>query len=238
SGRSGFIDPRTLFAPSEGDMDTIRRRGLDIRVSVDGVGACRVGARLIRAQCNSGHACHVEFQLTNRFSRDLDLEISVLVVRDVEDDDIPLVSQNPTALFSANSNARLLVNENQALAFVPFDSATSQSAAASNGDFAFVLSKQMTDNNEPPKAQKTFVRPLSGNLPALELFDDLVFDDISGMRLPKIPPGASHSVPMPLYILCPGNYKIEYTVREHSRSEAESGETVFVHEVLAIDSNQ
>ncbi|KAJ1945877.1 hypothetical protein GGF37_001475 [Kickxella alabastrina] len=238
SGRSGFIDPRTLFAPSEGDMDIIRRRGLDIRVSVNGVGACRVGARLIRAQCNSGHACDVEFQLTNRFSRDLDLEISVLVVRDVEDDDIPLVSQNSTALFSPNSNARLLVNENQALAFVPFDSATSQSAAASNGDFAFVLSEQMTDNNELPKTQKTFAQPLSPNLPALELFDDLVFDDISGMRLPKIPPGASHSVSMPLYILCPGNYKIKYTVREHSRSEAESGETVFVREVLAIDSNQ
>ncbi|KAJ2700637.1 hypothetical protein FB645_004936 [Coemansia sp. IMI 203386] len=241
SGRSGYIDPRPLFTLNRYNLAAVRPKRLGLQVLIDKNPVCRIDTCLVRAQCTSGNSYEIDFRLFNNFESDLELEISAWSVKDAEDpaSDSLLITTRPHAFdgIDASIAAKEYLSEirSQTEMFVPFSGA-GQSASKSDGSFSFPPSTAHKPTPRSSSASDSQTRALDA-LPSLECYGDIVFDDICDLKLPRIAAGTSHTVSLPLFVLSPGIYKIEYMICSRSRSESAAVEAL-IHETIVIDSNQ
>ncbi|KAJ2719933.1 hypothetical protein GGI07_004921 [Coemansia sp. Benny D115] len=248
SGRSGYIDPRSLFVLDESSMATVQPKGLDVQVLVGGETSCRVDTHAVCVQIQVGRPCDIEFRIGNKLSHDLDLAFGAWAIRDnsnsdeaLLDDDRPLIAPGGANVGGVAAAGHMPLSLEQRAAdrsleaFVPVNGCT-QSIAESSGLLSFQHTLEESASTDLAGACSA-PRPTNAELPPLSCFDDIVFDDIQSMQLPPIAPGCVHSITLPLCVLVPGSYRIEYMISPSADSKQGLRELLF-HEALVIDSNE
>ncbi|KAJ2760954.1 hypothetical protein H4S06_001462 [Coemansia sp. BCRC 34490] len=258
SGRTGYVDPRLLFVLDESDLAVVRPKSLRVQVSIDGVTAGNVDRGVLRAKCVTGRQGTVEFALTNKIFNDLDMDMDISVhapSNDATDADESRITggfgeekdEKASLVFAADAYYhanRSCSVEALATANVDFGLASSlpdSRIGFSKGRFAFrpTSGGLGTDGSLSTKdADHRYIDSSLLTVPPLERPTGLFFDDIQGMRLPEIAPGETRLVALPVYVLHPGRYQLEYKISKREsprRSTGEDSADDLVQGILVIE---
>ncbi|KAJ2157076.1 hypothetical protein GGF46_004754 [Coemansia sp. RSA 552] len=214
-GRCGFVDPRLLFTLGQ-EIDEVVRPP-PVRLVVESVGGGQMQATDL-GTCPLREPSKIDFALLNCTAETLDDAVfSICCERDFEP---PSLS---TSLLGNQVHQRVaaLVEANVNLAFASrfAEDHSSGSSDHERPRFRFCPATSGLGTARPK------VAPAQVPTPPDALDDDLVFDDVSWLRLPSIPGHTTHRFSLPLYVRRPGRYHFEYAVRT-SNSETQCRELV------------
>ncbi|KAJ2084266.1 hypothetical protein H4R24_000208 [Coemansia sp. RSA 988] len=248
SNRSGYVDPRQLFVLDRRSLAVVRPPDVQIRVSVNGANATRTGKHLLESSCCIRKAADLSLALTNATVGDLDLLVSIRVVKDW------MVQTGPEdgshAIIKPGSGS----NDIQVADSYLYAANSVERLASANIDMSFAASLPATKGTE--KRSRFRFRPAIGGLGTTNRQDDnttssndliipaqppnasgLVLDDIEEMVLPRLAAHSTHTHSIPLYILTPGRHQVEYCVRRNNRNSSDEALPVVVKELLLINSD-
>ncbi|KAJ1888267.1 hypothetical protein LPJ81_006356 [Coemansia sp. IMI 209127] len=252
SGRSGYVDPRLFFVLGGHDLRVVRPQNLHVQVAVNGAAAERVDRGILQAKCATSAQSTLTFAFTNRLPNSLSASISVSAVSkeagviggielhgDPKEED-----KHREFAADAYSNANISCSTNAlATANVNLDFASSlpdSRQGFSKGRFVFrpAGGGLGTDGSLSAKDAGHHPNPNLLVVPPLPYPCGLSFDDVRDMRLPELSPGETQTIAIPLYILHPGRYQLEYKVsRKLVLEGSPGGHTIedLVQDVLVID---
>ncbi|KAJ2656358.1 hypothetical protein IWW48_005080 [Coemansia sp. RSA 1200] len=256
SGRTGYVDPRLLFVLDESDLVVVRPKSLRAQISIDGVAAGSVDRGVLRAKCITGRQSTVEFALTNKLFNDLDMDISVHAPSndaagvdesritggfgEEKEEKAPLVFA-ADAYYHANKTCSV---DALATANVDFGLASSlpdSRIGFSKGRFVFRPTSGGLGTDGSLSTKDAYYRHIDSSLlavPPLRRPTGLFFDDIQGMHLPEIAPGETRLITLPVYILHPGRYQLEYKISKREsprRSTGDDSADDLVQGILVIE---
>ncbi|KAJ1662427.1 hypothetical protein IW140_005896 [Coemansia sp. RSA 1813] len=252
SGRSGYIDPRLFFVLREQDLHIVRPKDLHVQVSVNDIATERVDRGMLQAKCVSREQSTIKLVLTNRLASSLDLSISVYTVSKVaagvdesqlrdnfeKNDMAPELTADAYYCANASCSINARATANVCLGFA--SGLPDSRVDFSKGRFVFrpASGGLGTDGSLSAKDPSQHPDPNILTVSPLQSPRGLSFDDIQNMRLPTISPGEPHTIVLPVYILHPGRYQLEYKVSKKQTLEGSPGNNIaedLVHEVLVID---
>ncbi|KAJ1957807.1 hypothetical protein GGI12_004918 [Dipsacomyces acuminosporus] len=246
SKRFGYVDPRPLFDLDEAGLATVQHSGLHTYIRVDGSPTKYVDKFHSEAKCPAEGATSVEFVLSNAFSKSLDVDISVHAVRsdgaDAGSAEYP-VKHASDALLHSGSRLNDIARAEVATAFA----ATLPNNAAEKRRFRLRPSLVVASSPSAMQSQQGQQAPISPSgislfsqhsRAALAVSDGFIFDSVRRLKLSPIAPGATYSLKLPLYVLRPGRYQLEYEVVERPQPGQQAAGRILKREALIIASNE
>ncbi|KAI8322822.1 hypothetical protein GQ54DRAFT_310547 [Martensiomyces pterosporus] len=243
SGRQGYVDPRPLFGLGESSLAIAQHSGLHMHTLVNGKPTTYVDRLFSEARCPAESASTVELLLSNSFSRPLDADISIQAVADGRPAAGALsypTLQAADSLFYSPRGVQLSMGAEIGTGFA----ANLPASSSDQRRFRFGPSLAALPSTPESAGQPL---PLSGasnitmfsqrSKSALPFAEGFMFDSISRMKLPPIAPGTTHSLELPMYVLRPGRYQLDYEVTERPQPGHAAGGRVLRREALIIDSS-
>ncbi|ORX69262.1 hypothetical protein DL89DRAFT_173967 [Linderina pennispora] len=206
------MDPRSLFTLEDMYMDTVLRSGFQTRIFVGEQQAAYVDRLVSEVNCPTEAQSMVKVVVDNGLDRMLQLQLSARAVG----------SKDGVYGVESGVDSELALEASDALQYMA-QGVQLLSAASVNTAFAAHLPDQNARQGQkfrfalPFTPQPTAELPsmpfesLPPNMPgAAPTSQPIVFDSVYCMKLPPIAPGSSHQVALPVYVVQPGQHRIEY----------------------------